>query len=342
MKSMVLTEYKRLELKDMPVPDVGPGDVRIRVHSCGICGSDVHGFDGSSGRRIPPLIMGHEAAGTVDVVGEKVESLRPGDRVTFDSMISCGTCRFCRSGAANLCDARRVVGVSPGEWRQHGAFAELVVVPQHIVFCLPDGLSFEHAAMVEPVSVAVHAVSRTPIRLGDRALVVGCGMIGLLTIQAAKAAGCGTVFAVDLDDTRLERAARLGADVTIKAKDDVPAAVIGATDGRGADVAFEAVGAAEPIATAIESLRKGGTLTLIGNVTPRVDVDLQAIVTRELTLAGTCASSGEYPLCLDLLGRGVIKVDELVTAVAPLEDGPAWFERLYAREPGLMKVILQP
>jgi len=342
MKSMVLTEYKRLELKDMPVPDVGPGDVRIRVHSCGICGSDVHGFDGSSGRRIPPLIMGHEAAGTVDAVGEKVESLRPGDRVTFDSMISCGTCRFCRSGAANLCDDRRVVGVSPGEWRQHGAFAEFVVVPQHIVFRLPDGLSFEHAAMVEPVSVAVHAVSRTPIRLGDRAVVVGCGMIGLLTIQAAKAAGCGTVFAVDLDDTRLERAARLGADVTINARDDVPAAVIDATHGRGADVAFEAVGAAKPIATAIESLRKGGALTLIGNVTPRVDVDLQAIVTRELTLAGTCASSGEYPLCLDLLGRGVIKVDELVTAVAPLEDGPAWFERLYAREPGLMKVILQP
>jgi L-iditol 2-dehydrogenase len=342
MKSMVLTEYRRLELKDMPEPELGPEDVRVRVHSCGICGSDVHGYDGSSGRRIPPIVMGHEAAGTVESVGESVEAFVPGDRVTFDSMISCGTCHHCRAGEYNLCDNRRVVGVSPGDWRRHGAFAELVVVPQHIVFPIPDGLSFEHAAMVEPVSVAVHAVGRTPIRLGDRAVVVGCGMIGLLTIQAAKAAGCGVVFAVDLDDTRLERAARLGADVTISAKDDVPAAVIAATDGRGADVAFEAVGAAKPIATAIESLRKGGILTLIGNVTPRVDVDLQAIVTRELTLFGSCASSGEYPLCLDLLGRGVIKVDELVTAVAPLEDGPAWFDRLYAREPGLMKVILQP
>lgn len=342
MKSMVLTEYKRLEILDMPMPEVGPREVRIRVSTCGICGSDVHGFDGSSGRRIPPLIMGHEAAGTIESVGTEVEALGPGDRVTFDSMISCGACRFCRSGEANLCDDRRVVGVSPGEWKQHGAFAEYVVVPQHIVFRLPDELSFEHAAMVEPVSVAVHAVSRTPIRLGDRAVVVGCGMIGLLTIQAAKAAGCGTVFAVDLDPTRLDRAARLGADVTIDAKDDVAAAVMAATEGQGADVAFEAVGAAKPIATAIQSLRKGGALTLIGNVTPRVEVDLQAIVTRELTLAGTCASSGEYPLCLDLMGRGVVQVDELVTAVAPLEDGPAWFERLYAREPGLMKVILQP
>jgi L-iditol 2-dehydrogenase len=342
MKSLVLTEYKKLEIKDMPMPEVGPGDVRVKVDSCGICGSDVHGYDGSSGRRIPPLIMGHEAAGVVESVGEGVEDLGPGDRVTFDSMISCGTCRFCRAGEINLCDHRRVVGVSPGEWKQHGAFAEYVVVPRPIVFRLPDGLSFEHAAMVEPVSVAVHAVSRTPIRLGDRAVVVGCGMIGLLTIQAAKAAGCGTVFAVDLDETRLERAARLGADVTIHAKEDVRAQVIDATDGRGADVAFEAVGAAQPIATAIESLRKGGALTLIGNVTPRVDVDLQAIVTRELTLYGSCASSGEYPRCLDLLGRGVIQVDELVTAVAPLEDGPGWFDRLYAREPGLMKVLLQP
>jgi L-iditol 2-dehydrogenase len=195
--------------------------------------------------------------------------------------------------------------------------------------------------MVEPVSVAVHAATRTPIRPGDRAVVVGCGMIGLLTIQAAKAAGCGTVFAVDLDETRLARASRLGAE-TVDAKNDVPAAVFEATEGRGADVAFEAVGAAKPIATAIESLRKGGTLTLIGNVTPRVDVDLQAIVTRELTLGGSCASSGEYPRCLDLLASGTIEVDELVTAVAPLEDGPSWFERLYAREPGLMKVILQP
>ena len=342
MKSMVLTEYRRLEIKDMPMPEVGPRDVRVRVDSCGICGSDVHGFDGSSGRRIPPLIMGHEAAGTIESVGSEVESLGAGDRVTFDSMISCGACRFCRAGQINLCDNRRVVGVSPGEWKQHGAFAEYVVVPQHIVFRLPDGLSFAHAAMVEPVSVAVHAVNRTPIRLGDRAVVVGCGMIGLLTVQAAKAAGCGTVFAVDLDPTRLERAARLGADVTLEARDDVAATVIAATEGQGADVAFEAVGAAKPIATAIESLRKGGALTLIGNVTPQVGVDLQAIVTRELTLSGSCASSGEYPLCLDLLGRGVVKVDELVSAVAPLEDGPAWFDRLYAREPGLMKVILQP
>jgi len=342
MKALVLTAYRRLEIQDVPRPAPGPRDLVVRVRACGICGSDVHGYDGSSGRRIPPLIMGHEAAGVVDAVGPEVTAFKPGDRVTFDSTIHCGECAFCRSGQVNLCDRRRVVGVSPGEYRQDGAFAEAVVVPERIVCRVPDAVAFEHAAMVEPLSVAVHAVRRAKIAAGDRALVVGCGMIGLLTLQAAKAAGCSSVIAVDLDQGRLEQAARLGADVTLGARDDVAARVASLTGGRGVDVAFEAVGAAEPIATAVRSLKKGGTLVLIGNVTPRVEVDLQAIVTRELALLGTCASSGEYPAALELLARGAVSLDGLISQVAPLEEGPAWFERLYAREPGLMKVILTP
>ncbi|HKZ31878.1 MAG TPA: galactitol-1-phosphate 5-dehydrogenase [Vicinamibacteria bacterium] len=342
MKALVLTAYRRLEIRDVPRPEPGPGDVRVRVHACGICGSDVHGYDGSSGRRIPPLIMGHEAAGVVDAVGAEVRAFRPGDRVTFDSTIHCGVCGFCRSGQANLCDSRRVVGVAPGEYRQDGAFAEAVVVPERIVCRVPDKVPFEQAAMVEPLSVAVHAVRRARVAAGDRALVVGCGMIGLLTLQVAKAAGCASVVAVDLDEGRLAQAARLGADVTFVAGDDVPARILELTGGRGVDVALEAVGAAAPIATAVRSLRKGGTLVLIGNVTPRVEVDLQAIVTRELSLLGTCASNGEYPEALALLARGAVRLDGLISRIAPLEEGPAWFERLYAREAGLMKVILQP
>jgi L-iditol 2-dehydrogenase len=342
MRSLLLTQYRRLELVDTPSPEPGPLDVRVRVRCCGICGSDVHGFDGSTGRRVPPLIMGHEAAGVVESVGAGVGDLAPGDRVTFDSTISCGACPYCREGRANLCDRRRVLGVSPGEYRQHGAFAEYVVVPRRVVYRLPADVSFEQAAFVEPLSVAVHAVGRAPIRPGDRAVVVGCGVVGLLTIQAARAAGCGLVVATDVDSTRLERAGRVGADATLDAKGDVPARVLDLTGGRGADVAFEAVGAASPIDAATRCVRKGGTLVLIGNVTPRVEVDLQAIVTRELSLLGTCASSGEYPACLALLARGTIRVEDLITAVAPLEEGPSWFARLYAREPGLVKVLLQP
>jgi len=151
MNALLLKAYKHLELVDMPVPEIGPQDVLVRVAACGICGSDVHGFDGSTGRRIPPLVMGHEAAGVVARVGSAVEDLREGDRVTFDSTVWCGECFYCRRGQVNLCDRRQVLGVSPGEYRRHGAFADFVAVPRRIVYPLPDNLSFEHAAMIEAV-----------------------------------------------------------------------------------------------------------------------------------------------------------------------------------------------
>jgi L-iditol 2-dehydrogenase len=300
-------------------------------------------LDGSTGRRIPPLVMGHEAAGLVAKVGAQVESFREGDRVTFDSTVWCGACFHCRRGEINLCDQRQVLGVSPGDYRRHGAFAEYVAVPGRIVYRLPEGLSFQHAAVTEAVSVAVHAVSLTPVRLGDTAVVVGSGMIGLLVIQALRRAGCGRIVAVDIDDAKLKLAAALGADIQLNPqRTDVPALVRDATGGHGADIAIEAVGATEPLATAVKSLRKGGTLTLVGNVSPQVELPLQWVVTRQVSLLGSCASSGEYPVCLDLLARGMIRVEPLISAVAPLEEGPAWFERLYRREPNLMKVILEP
>ena len=343
MKALLLSEYKSLAVAEVDDPAVGPDEVLIRVRACGICGSDVHGYDGSSGRRIPPLVMGHEAAGTVESVGANVADFAAGDRVTFDSTVSCGKCHFCRRGEINLCDDRMVLGVSCGDYRRHGAFAEFVAVPARICYRLPDDLPFEHAAMIEAVSVAVHAANRTPTTLGDTAVVVGSGMIGLLVVQAIRLAGCSTVIAVDLDADRLKIAKDLGADVTLKADEvDVPAEVKKLTGGRGADVALEVVGATRTIATAIESVRKGGAVTLVGNLAPTVEIPLQSVVTRELTLLGTCASSGEYPACIDLLERGAIRVEPLITAKAPLEQGAEWFDRLYKGEKGAMKVILEP
>jgi L-iditol 2-dehydrogenase len=185
----LLKKYMQMEVTDLPTPEIGPDDVLVRVRACGICGSDVHGFDGSTGRRIPPVVMGHEASGVVAGAGSSVKSLREGDRVTFDSTISCGGCFYCRRGNVNLCDNRQVLGVSCGEYRRHGAFAEYVAVPQHIVYLLPESLSFEQAAMIEAVSVAVHAVELTPVSLGDTAVVVGTGMIGRLVVQALRLAG---------------------------------------------------------------------------------------------------------------------------------------------------------
>src|SRR5205823_12260101 len=158
MKALLLSKYKHLQIVDLPVPTAGPGEVLVRVAACGICGSDVHGYDGSSGRRIPPIVMGHEAAGRVAQVGAGVKGFREGDRVTFDSTIYCGACGPCSRGEVNLCDNRQVLGVACGDYRRAGAFADLVVVPARIVYRLPDNLSFAEAAMLEAVAVAVHAV----------------------------------------------------------------------------------------------------------------------------------------------------------------------------------------
>ncbi len=343
MKAMLLSEYKKLEIVDMPMPVCGPNDLLVRVKACGICGSDVHGWDGSSGRRKPPLVMGHEAAGVVAEVGSQVKNFAVDDRVTFDSTVSCGQCSACRRGSINLCENRQVLGVSCDEFRRHGAFAEYVIVPQNISYKLPDELPFEHAALIEAVSIAVHAANRTPIKLGDTAVVVGSGMIGLLVIQAVRLAGCARVIAVDLEDSKLEIAKSLGADVGLNAKHvDVVAAVKELTAGKGADVSLEVVGATPTVRTAIECTRKGGAITLVGNLAPTVELPLQAVVTRELTIFGSCASNGEYPECIDYLRRGDIRVEPLITAKASLDEGPNWFARLYGGEPGAMKVVLQP
>lgn len=343
MKALILKEYNHLAYEDVPDPRLAPGEVLIQVMACGICGSDVHGLDGSTGRRIPPLIMGHEAAGTIAQVGPDVVDWWIGERVTFDIAVYCGRCYFCRRGLVNLCDQRRIVGVSTPEFRMHGAFAEYVAIPQQVLYRLPEALSFEQAAMMEAVSVAAHAVERTPISLHDTALVVGSGTIGLLIIQMLKIAGCGQVIAVDLEQDRLDKAYGMGADIGLRSGlDDVPAEVRRHTRGRGADVAFEVVGITPTLQMVVASLRKGGSLTLVGNLSPRVELPLQEVVIRQLTLYGSTNAAGESEACLDMMARRLVNVDPLISAVAPLAEGAAWFERLRQREPGLMKVILTP
>jgi L-iditol 2-dehydrogenase len=343
MKSLLLSEYNHLEIADLPLPAVGPDEVLVRVEACGICGSDVHGFDGSSGRRIPPIVMGHEAAGTVAGLGADVKGLSVGDRVTFDSTVYCGKCGFCARGEFNLCDNRQVIGVSCGDYRRAGAFAEYVVVPSLIVYKLPETISFTEAAMLEAVSVALHAVRVAEVEGGETALVIGAGMIGLLTLQAARVAGCSKIFIADIDDTRLNLARQVGADEVLHATSaELVARIMELTNGRGVDLAFEAVGRNETVAAAIDCTRKGGTVTLVGNIMPEVTLPLQKVVTRQIRLQGSCASSGEYPQAIELISTGKIQVKPLITAVASLEEGPRWFDRLHSREPNLMKVILTP
>ena len=236
-----------------------------------------------------------------------------------------------------------VLGVSCSEYRRHGAFAELVAVPEQIVYKLPGNMPLEHAALIEAVSIAVHAVGRAPLGNSDRVLVIGSGMIGLLVIQVLRHAGCRQIIAVDQQPERLALAKQFGATSVVDAcAENAADRIAELSDGNGVDVAYEVVGSGPTVETAIAALRKGGHLVLIGNLAPRVEVPIQAIVTRELTLHGSCSSAGEYPRCIELMASGAIDVAPLISATAPLSEGAAWFDKLYNRQPGLMKVLLQP
>ncbi len=343
MKALVLEEYNKLIYKELDEPVSGPDEVLIAVKAVGICGSDVHGMDGSTGRRIPPVIMGHEAAGVIESVGESVTDWKPGDRVTFDSTIYRLDDWYSRKGLYNLSDNRMVLGVSCDEFKKDGAFAEYVTVPQHILYRLPDSVSFEHAAMVEPVAVALHAVNLSDICLNETAVVGGSGMIALFVIQLLKRAGCGQIIVFDIDQDRLDLAKKMGATHLFRAdRDQIPEAVKKLTHGRGADIGFEVVGINPVFKTVVDSVRKGGRLTLVGNVSPTVELPLQQVVTRQLKIQGSCAICGEYEPVLDLISRKEIAVDPLISAVAPLAEGAKWFNRLHNREKGLMKVLLKP
>jgi L-iditol 2-dehydrogenase len=343
MKALQLSRVGLLEYVDVPQPEVRPSEVLVRVRSCGICGSDVHGVDGSTGRRIPPVIMGHEASGDLAAVGSDVDGWREGDRVTFDSTVYCGSCRFCERGLVNLCDNRRVLGVSCADYRQNGAFAEFVAVPARQLYRLPAGVSYAQAALVEPLSVAAHAYARATVEANASVVVVGCGIMGLLIVQLLRAGGVANVIAVDVDPYRLARAADMGAKHTFNsATGDVLGSVREVTDGHGADVVYEAVGIAATVKLAIDLLNKNGTVVLVGNLADSVKVPLQWIVTRQLTLAGSAASSGEYPKSIDLIARHSVDVDSLISAVAPLREGSEWFRRLDANTEHLLKVVLEP
>ncbi|GMW03049.1 MAG: alcohol dehydrogenase [Candidatus Hydrogenedentota bacterium] len=343
MKALVLEDYGHLVYRDVAEPELGPYDVLVAIRACGVCGSDIHGMDGRTGRRRPPIIMGHEASGVVAGVGASVENWKLGDRVTFDSTVYCGECHYCRAGQVNLCDRRRVLGVSCEDYRMNGAFADFVAVPERILYRLPDSLSFETAAFVEPVSIALHAVKRSGAREGGEALVYGTGMIGLLVVQALRLAGVRRIVAIDNVQSKLDLARTMGASQTVHAcLENRAKALFDVLKDGPVDYAFDVVGTSETLAGSIQAVRKGGTVTLIGNLSPAVEVPLQTVVTREITLLGSCACNGEYLESLRLLERGDVSVEGLLSAVAPLADGAQWFYRLYQGEPGLMKVLLRP
>ncbi|MBK1832850.1 zinc-dependent alcohol dehydrogenase [Roseibacillus ishigakijimensis] len=330
MKALELSAPSRFTVVERPDLQPGPGEVVLAVQACGICGSDLHGMDGRTGRRIPPVVMGHEASGVIAALGPGVDDWQVGDRVTFDSTVWCGECGYCRAGRVNLCDQRQVVGVSCAEFHRDGAFAEQVVLPARILHSLPAGLSFAEAAFAEPVGVALHALRRAGSVREKEVLVIGAGLIGLLLIQALASEGA-VVTAVDQDQSRLELAMELGAQ-KVSLPDEFA--------GSDFDLAFEVVGIAPTVALAVKSLVKGGRLVLVGNLSPEVPLPLQAVVTRELDVLGSCAIAGEYPAALEAIASGAIRVQPLISASFSLGEGARAFAA--AGEKGALKVMVTP
>ena len=327
-----------MPLEERPDPVANSGEVVVAVRASGICGSDVHGFVGATGRRRIGVVMGHEATGDVIEVGPDVAGARVGDRVVLRSILPCGVCDRCRHGQPNICLDRRGLGM-----HLEGANAERVVVPEALLVPLPDSLGYEEGSLVEPLAVAMHAVSITAFGARDDVVIVGAGPIGLLTLLAARLRGARTIIVTDRDAHRLDVARRLGADIAINvAEIDAVAAVMEATRGRGADAVLEAVGIGPTVAQSLAVARPGGQVTWVGNSAPEVPLPMQELVTRELTVRGAYGYIDEFVGAVEALAEGQIDAGSLIERVAPLEEGEDLFKELAAGSLAAVKVVLTP
>lgn len=344
MKALILKGDRQFVYTDMPKPVPGEKEVLIQIKAASVCGSDITGIDGSTGRRRPPIIMGHEASGIIEETGNKATRFAKGDRVTFDSTIYCGQCAFCRSGRVNLCDSRRVLGVSCEEYRQHGAFCQYLALPEHIVYKLPDNVTFEQAALTEPVSVALHAVKRMEIDISDTVVIFGTGTIALFSLQLIKLLRPVQIIVIGRNEQKLKLAEELGADVTINSRTEKAAAAVRAiTRGQGASKALDAAGAVSTFCQAVESLQKGGIFVTLANLEDAFPLNSSKLITQELTIKGSCAFSGEIPKALDLISRKAILVDYAISNLVPLSQGGAFIKQIYRERPeDFFKCILLP
>ena len=336
MKALMYRGPWKMPVEELDEPTPTAGKVVVDVQAVGICGSDVHGFTGNSGRRTPGIVMGHEFAGTISELGPEMEGYAVGDGVVVMPLysVAAGVDPY----PLNLSPHRRLTGMN-----EHGAYAQRVAVRAAQLFPKPAGLSWQRAALCEPMAVTLHAARITPINPMQKVAVIGAGPIGLLTMLAARLKGAGTVIVVDRSDHRLELAEELGADAVINVDGTDADAAIREMTGGGVDVAFEAVGISSTARLSVEVTRNGGNITWIGNNARMIEVDMQSIVTREMSVRGSYGfDETDFAAAIEALSSGRLNVDPLVEEIAPLEDGPEIFRSLAAGENDLVKIILKP
>ncbi|MDR7427255.1 MAG: alcohol dehydrogenase catalytic domain-containing protein [Armatimonadota bacterium] len=342
MRAARLFATRDMRVVEVERPRPGRGEVVVRIAYTGICGTDIEIYTG----RMPfialgliplPQTLGHEWSGIVQEVGEGVTEFAPGDRVTGDVTISCRVCEFCKAGRYNICPNRRSVGVI----RKDGALAEYLVMPAHHVYRIPDGLSLEEAALAEPASCAVHAVRRLGVQPGDRIVVVGDGTLGLLALQAARAAGAGRVVMIGSHDEKLALAQELGAHATVnRHRQDVVQAPLDLCGGKVEGV-IEASGNTAAVAPALRLLRPGGRMVVISIYhEPVPALDLAAVTSNEITITGTLAGPNIFPGLLRLMAEGAIRTRPLITHRLPLDEVPEAFKRIEMRSEPYVKMLV--
>ncbi|HZS88384.1 MAG TPA: zinc-binding dehydrogenase [Chloroflexota bacterium] len=340
MKAVVKTAPGdgNIEVREIDEPATPAGHVKIAVRAAGICGTDLHIYHDEY-RSWPPVVLGHEVAGEVAEVGDGVEGIAPGERVTTETYFStCGVCRFCRTGRVNLCPRRRSIGSAV-----NGGFTSYLVVPARNVHRLPADVGFVAGALTEPLACVVHGALEQPkLTPGDVAVVAGPGTIGLLTMQAVKAAGAGViVLGTDADGHRLQLARELGADHVFNVQRDDYRAAIAELTGDGADIVYECSGAGPAAASLLELVRRGGQYAQIGLFGKPISWDLEQVCYKELTVTGSNASvPSAWKRALALLADGRVRTEPLVTSVRPLTEWREAFEA-FERRDGL-KTVLQP
>ena len=339
MKALVFESAWQMPLREVEAPQPGPNDVIVSVQAVGICGSDVHGYMGITGRRLPPMVMGHEFGGIVSMVGEGVTRAQVGQRVIVQPLITCGQCANCRAGLPNICLNRSGLGMMS----THGAMAEAVRVPEQLLYPMPEGMAWDQSALVEPLAVALRAVNQTPLTLMGTVVIIGAGTIGLLTLLAARLRGAGQVIVTDLSPHRLALASQLGADVVVNVREADPVAVVHErTGGQGAQAVIEAVGIAASVKQSLAVVRTGGHITWIGNSEAEVPLNMQQVVTRELTIRGTYGFAEEFGRSIQAIESGRVDVAPLIERTAPLEDGPQLMHDLAKGTLDVAKVVLRP
>ncbi|PYG88167.1 L-iditol 2-dehydrogenase [Ruminiclostridium sufflavum DSM 19573] len=341
-RAIVMTEIGHFEEKDVPMPKVKSGDVLVKIEYVGICGSDVHFFEsghcGASTCTVP-FILGHEVAGTVIEVGENVTTHKVGDRVALEPGQTCGKCEFCKTGHYNLCEDVVFFATPPYD----GALMKYVAYPAHMAFILPENVSTMEGALVEPLSVGIHAAMQGGVKLGSTVMVNGTGCIGLVTLLAAKAAGASQIIVSDVFNKRLEKAVSLGATHIINAaEEDVPGKVAEYTGGRGVDIVFETSGNIKSIGQTIDNVRRGGTVVMIGySPADEVGYNFGKLIDKEVTIKSVFRYRNIYPTAIQAISSGSICIKNIVTHEFDFENSYEAFVSVSNNKQDVIKGVIK-